>query len=296
MSADSDVVRALAARLARGGCVAAEDEARELAAAADGDGALLRSLADRRLSGEPLAWITGHSPFGQLDVRVDRGVYVPRWQSLALARRAAARLPDRGIAIDLCTGSGAIAAALGAARPTARVVGTDIDPRAVACARANGVEAYHGDLFAAVPPDLSGTTDVVVAVVPYVPNRELHLLPRDTLQFEDAGHYDGGPDGTDVMRRVLTEAPRFLRRGGAVLLELGGDQAGVLSPLLARLGYGPVWTWTDEDGDLRGLEALLGGPVERRANTVATAVRSTTRQRGSRDRYSDSAVRGAQTT
>ncbi len=159
----------------------------------------------RRLSGEPLAWITGRAAFGDLTVRVDPGVYVPRWQSLGLARRASARLPETGSAIDLCTGSGAVAAALRARRPTARIVATDCDGRAVACARANGIEAYRGDLFAAVPPDLRGGTDVIVAVVPYVPSTELRLLPRDTLAFEDAAHYDGGLDGTDLLRRVVTD-------------------------------------------------------------------------------------------
>ena len=177
---------------------------------------------------------------------------------MELAARAGACLPDDGKAIDLCTGTGAVAAALRAARPAARIVGTDSDSRAVACARANGVEAYQGDLFAAVPDSFQGTTDVVVAVVPYVPSTECHLLPRDTLRFEDASHYDGGPDGTDVLRRVVTGARRFLRPGGSVFLELGGDQAEVLRPTLDHLGYSAVRIWSDEDGDLRGLEATYG--------------------------------------
>jgi release factor glutamine methyltransferase len=221
---------------------------------------LLEGLVGRRLSGEPLAWITGHAAFGDLTVRVDPGVYVPRWQSIGLARRAAARLPHTGNAIDLCTGSGAIAAALRARRPSARVVATDNDARAVACARANGVEAYRGDLFGAVPPDLRGETDAVVAVVPYVPSTELHLLPRDTLGFEDASHYDGGLDGTDALRRVVAGAVDFLRPGGALLLELGGAQADRLRPTLGQFGYTAVRTWSDEDGDLRGLEATLAQP------------------------------------
>ena len=206
-----------------------------------------------------MAWITGQAAFGDLTVRVDPGVYVPRWQSLGLARRAVALLPETGKAIDLCTGSGAVAAALQAGRPSARIVATDRDARAVACARENGIEAYRGDLFAAVPPDLQSETDIIVAVVPYVPSTELRLLPRETLGFEDVSHYDGGLDGTDVLRRVVTDAPRFLRAGGALLLELGGAQADLLGPTLAHHGYAPVRTWTDEDGDLRGLEAKLGG-------------------------------------
>ena len=253
-----DAVADLAALLARAGCVAAEEEAAELARSADGDAALLASLVQRRLTGEPLAWVTGRTDFGDLCVRVDPGVYVPRWQSLPLARRAAARLPDAGTAIDLCTGSGAIAATLRAARPAARVVATDCDPRAVACARTNGVEAYRGDLFTGLPDAVRGETDVVVAVVPYVPTAALDVLPRDTLRFEDASLYDGGPDGTDLLRRVVHEAPRFLRAGGALLLELGGDEATLLHPVLHGLGYRSVRTWADEDGDVRGLEAVLG--------------------------------------
>jgi len=244
--------------LSRGGCVAAEDEARELIASAGADASAAHTLADRRLTGEPLAWITGQATFGEYSVVVHPGVYVPRWQSLELARRAAARLPADGTAIDLCTGSGAIAAALGAVRPGARIVATDSDERAAACARANGVEAWPGDLFAPLPASLQAATDVVVSVVPYVPSTELHLLPRDTLAFEDASHYDGGPAGLDLLRRVVTEAPGFLRPGGALLLELGGDQAHLLRPALDGAGFGSVETWSDEDGDLRGLEATFG--------------------------------------
>jgi release factor glutamine methyltransferase len=219
---------------------------------------MVGALAERRLAGEPLAWITGRADFGDRSIVVHPGVYVPRWQSLELARRAGGRLPPDGHAIDLCTGSGAVAAALAAARPHARIVATDDDSRAVACARANGVEAFEGDLFAAVPASYRAVTDVVVAVVPYVPSTELRLLPRDTLGFEDASHYDGGPAGLDVLRRAVSEAPAFLRRGGALLLELGGDQADLLLPTLEHGGYGGVETWADEDGDLRGLEATFG--------------------------------------
>jgi release factor glutamine methyltransferase len=248
----------LTAQLSRAGCVAADEEARELIASAVGDQSLLHALAERRLDGEPLAWITGRTEFAEHSILVDPGVYVPRWQSVELARRAGARLPDGGKAVDLCTGSGAVATVLQAVRPSARIVATDSDGRAVACARANGVEAYHGDLFAPVPDSFRGQTDVVVAVVPYVPSTALHLLPRDTLRYEDASHYDGGPDGADILRRVLAGAPGILHSGGAVLLEVGGDQADLLRPTLDRLGYASVRTWSDEEGDLRGLEATYG--------------------------------------
>ena len=248
-------VAGLTELLEEAGFVAADEEAEDLLDRAGGDGELLDVLVARRLTGEPIAWITGRVTFAGLQVRVDPGVYVPRWHTEALARRAAARLPGHGVAVDLCTGTGAVAAVLRAAHPDARVVATDVDPLAVACAVANGVEAYEGDLFAPVPDELRGRVDVVVGVVPYVPTPDLPLLQRDTFAFESACAYDGGPDGADVLRRVLADSPAFVRPGGTLLLELGGDQADLLAPDLERLGYTDVVPLLDEEDDVRGIEA-----------------------------------------
>jgi release factor glutamine methyltransferase len=248
----------LAALLSSAGFIAPEEEADELLACAAGDVELLDSLVARRLTGEPLAWIIGRVSFCGLEIRVDPGVYVPRSQSEPLARRAVDRLPGNGTAIDLCTGSGAIARTLMSNHPGARVVASDLDERAVACATKNGVEVYVGDLFTPLPRTLEGRVDVVVGVVPYVPTPALPFLQRDTFAFESPLAYDGGRDGTEVLRRVLRDAPRFLRLGGALLLELGGEQAGVLGDALARLGYVDVSVLVDEDGDVRGTEATLG--------------------------------------
>jgi release factor glutamine methyltransferase len=259
---------ALAELLSRAGFVAPEEEAAELLASAStsdgsaggsanpsGNDRRLKALVARRLTGEPLAWITGRTTFCDLVIRVDPGVYVPRWHSQELAEAARARLPDAGVAVDLCTGSGAIAAALSTCHPLARVVATDLSEAAVACARGNGVEAYQGDLFDPLPGDLAGRVDVVVAVVPYVPTSALPLLQRDTVAFESTLPYDGGPDGTDILRRVLTESPRFLRPGGVVLLELGGEQAEAIQEDLDRLGYGDRTVSLDEERDVRSIEA-----------------------------------------
>ena len=194
------------------------------------------------------------------EIRVDPGVYVPRRQSEPLARRAVECLPANGTAIDLCTGTGAIAKTLSANRPGARVVASDIDERAVACATTNGVEVFCGDLFAPLPRSLEGRVDVVVGVVPYVPTRELPLLQRDTFSFESPLAYDGGNDGTDILRRIVADSPRFLRPGGVLLLELGGDQADALGDDLVRFGYVGVAALVDEDGDVRGIEASLAVP------------------------------------
>ncbi len=248
----------MAALLAREGFIAAEEESRELLAYAAGDEARLDAAVRRRLAGEPLAWITGTVTFCDVTVHVDPGVYVPRWLSEPLARQAVDRLPEDGTAVDLCTGSGAIAKVLKTYRPRARVVASDVDARAVACAAANGVEVYEGDLFAPLPDELTGGVDVVVAVVPYVPTPELPLLQRDTFIFEAPLSYDGGFDGTDILRRLIRESPRFLTLGGTLLLELGGSQAGPLSDEMVRHGFGDLNILADEDGDVRGVAATFG--------------------------------------
>ena len=252
-------MRELADRLAAAGFLSTREEAEELRGAAGGDECLLAALAERRLAGEPLAWVVGSAAFCGLRVRVEPGVYVPRPHTEELALRAAGRLPARGTAVDVCTGSGAVAAVLAARRPDATVIATDVDERAVACARANGVDARAGDLFAPLPAELRGRVDVVTGVVPYVPAPELGSLQRDTFAFESALAYDGGPDGTTVLRRALAGAAAALRPGGAALLELGGDQADLLAGDLDRLGFAVDGVLTDEDGDVRGIEATLAG-------------------------------------
>lgn len=247
----------LTALLSGAGFIAADEEARALIAFAAGDAARLHEGVARRLTGEPLAWIVGGVTFCGQRVRVDQRVYVPRWHTEMLASRAVQRLPARGTAVDLCTGCGAVAKTLMSSRPHARVVACDIDVRAVACARANGVEVFAGDLFEALPRALEGEVDVVVGVVPYVPKADLSYLQRDTFTFETMLAYDGGPDGTDVLRRAVTGSVRFLRPGGALLLELGGDQADALTTDLARLGFRDVEILRDPEDDVRGIEATL---------------------------------------
>ena len=242
-------------QLARAGFLAAGEEAEQLMAFAGDDALVLARAFDRRLTGEPLAWITGSTVFCGHRINVERGVYVPRGFSERLAERAVELLPATGTAIDLCTGTGAIARTLTAARPHARVVATDLDPAAVACARTNGVDAVVGDLFDGLPRGLEGSVDVVIGVVPYVPSDELVRLQRDTFAFESRLAYDGGEGGMILLRRVIAEAPRFLRAGGTLLLEVGGDQDQALRDDLERNFYRQVTVLVDDDGDTRGIEA-----------------------------------------
>jgi release factor glutamine methyltransferase len=214
-------------------------------------------LVARRTRGEPIAWLIGAVTFCGREVFVAPGVYVPRIQSEPLARRAASLLLPEGVAVDLCTGSGAIAAVIAAAVPTARVLATDLDANAVRCARRNGVETFEGSLDEPLPEELERRIDVMTAVVPYVPTAELRLLPRDVQAFEPRLALDGGVAGTDVLEEVVRRSPRWLRPGGWLLLELGGDQAGPVGRLLADTGFEGIDVMVDEDGDPRAICAHL---------------------------------------
>ena len=246
----------VAGRLRRAGCVAAEEEADELIAAAGADPERLWSLVDRRCTGEPLAWLTGSLTFGPIKVSVLPGVFVPRAQTVPMAERAAVLLPEFGRAADLFTGAGAVAALLRYRRPSAAVLAVDVDARAVRCARANGVEALLGPLDEPLPRDWAGTVDVLCAVVPYVPTEAIHLLDRDSREHEPRQALDGGPGGLQWLRAVSRAAPRWLRRpSGVLLLELGGDQAQDLAGELDAAGLRSYRVGRDEDGDVRYLEA-----------------------------------------
>lgn len=254
----------MALQLAAAGCIAAEEEAEELAAAAMGDREVLTALVGRRTTGEPLAWITGSVVFCGCSLMVAPGVFVPRWHSEPLAERAAELLPPHGRAIDLGTGCGAIARVLLDRHPDAAILGTERDQLAAQCARRNGVAVVEGDLFQGVPASWKGTVDVVVAVLPYVPTREIAYLPRDVRTFEPSSALDGGGDGLDVVRRAVSEGRGWLHEGGHLLLEIGGDQPGALIPTLEMAGFGTRAVMSDADGDPRGIEAVaISGGVDR---------------------------------
>jgi len=233
--------------------VAPEEEAAQLVAAASCAGEL-ETLVRRREAGEPLAWLVGAVEFCGLRISVHPGVYVPRPQTEALAERAASLLPPAGVAVDLCTGAGAVAAVLAARRPGATVVATDIDAGAVACARANGVDARHGDLDGPLPPSLVGVVDLITAVAPYVPTEELQFLSRDVRAFEPRRALDGGPTGMRVLSEVVRRATRWLRQGGWLLLELGGGQAATVAAGMETAGFECIAVLPDAEGDDRGIE------------------------------------------
>jgi release factor glutamine methyltransferase len=262
-----------AAELAGAGCVSAAAEADWLLEEAPHEEAL-RAMVARRAAGEPLQYVIGWAPFGRLRLAVGPGVFVPRPETEGLADRAARHLraaevpegsgepgsgaPVRPVAVDLCTGSGAIACFLAAEVPGARVLATELDPEALAWARVNaeqhGVELLAGDLDAPLPAELAGRVDVLCANVPYVPSGAIATLPSDVRDHEPRLSLDGGPDGLDVFRRLAGRAGHWLAPGGRLFAEIGEDQAEAAAALLTAAGLAEVVVHQDLVGRDRILE------------------------------------------
>jgi release factor glutamine methyltransferase len=241
---------AVVGRLRAAGCVFAEDEARLLVAeAASPD--RLEALVRRRISGEPLEQVLGWAEFCGLRIAVAPGVFVPRRRTEFLVEQAAALAPARAaVVVDLCCGSGAVAAVLGARLAGAEVHASDVDPAAVACARHNLPRAtvHAGDLFDALPAELRGRVDVLVANVPYVPSDAIALMPPEARDHEPWTALDGGADGLDVARRVVASAGDWLAPGGSLLFEVGEAQVPAATGIVAAAGLLPRVVAAEEIG------------------------------------------------
>jgi release factor glutamine methyltransferase len=235
----SAVRSAVAARLRAAGCVYAEDEADLLIPAARSE-AELAALVDRRAAGQPLEYVLGWAEFCGLRIGVDPAVFIPRRRTEFLAGRAIALARPGAVVVDLCCGSGALAAALAAAVPGAEVHAADIDSAAVRCARRNladaGGQVYQGDLFGPLPAGLRGRVNILLANVPYVPTSEVGLLPPEARDHEARVALDGGADGLAVLRRMAGGAPGWLAPGGHLLSEISERQVAAATTAVTAAG------------------------------------------------------------
>ena len=198
----------------------------------------MRALVQRAAEEEPIAYLTGRAHFFNLEFEVTRDVLIPRPDTetlvenvLQLARNQAGFEAPR--VLDLCTGSGCIAAAIAKHLKAATVLATDVSPAAVAVARRNverlglsdRVTVEEGDLF----EPLSRVVDaqpfhLVVANPPYIPTAQIPALDRSVRDYEPTAALDGGLDGLTLHRRILESAPAHLLPGGRVYLEIAFDQ------------------------------------------------------------------------
>ena len=207
---------------------------------ADADAMQYATLLDRRVAGEPLAYLTGRKGFWRFELQVTPDTLIPRPETELLVELALAHLPrDRPVRVaDLGTGSGAIALAIAYERPNAHVVAVDASVAALDVARANAhalrlanVEFRHGDWCDAFAGE---TFDVIASNPPYIALGDLHL---DALRFEPASALSSGHDGLDAIRAILRDAADHLAPGGALLVEHGYRQGAKVRALFdaARL-------------------------------------------------------------
>ena len=225
-------------------------------------------MLDRRAAGEPLQYVLGRWPFRSLELMVDRRVLIPRPETEVLAQHALDECDRLGakVAVDLGTGSGALALALLAERPGLEVWATDASTDALDVARANlaglGTRAVRGrlvagDWFAALPDDLRGRIDLIVTNPPYVADDEAPDLPADVREWEPAEALFSGPSGLEDIERILAEAPSWLARPGAVLVELAPHQTAAAVRLARAAGFATATTWPDLTGRDRILHARV---------------------------------------
>ncbi|ALK89741.1 peptide chain release factor N(5)-glutamine methyltransferase [Limnohabitans sp. 63ED37-2] len=220
----------------------------------------------RRLQGEPVAYITGRKDFFGLTLAVDARVLDPRPDTETLVDWALACLPESvpetrsPRILDLGTGSGAVALALQHARPDATVWAVDASEDALAVARANaarlqlGVQFIASDWLNAVDIQRTGRFDLIVSNPPYVAEGDPHLA---ALTHEPLQALTSGPDGLDDIRQIIAQAPVYLAPGGWLLLEHGWDQAAPVQALLREAGLVQV----QSRRDLGGIERCTGAAM-----------------------------------
>jgi release factor glutamine methyltransferase len=218
------------------------------------------ALFERRLRGEPLAYILGEREFFGLTFRVTPATLIPRPDTELLVELALQRIPQRGRALDLGTGSGAIALAIAHARPDIEMTAVDASQEALDVARENArrlntgnVRLLRSDWFAALQGE---RFDLIVSNPPYIAESDAHLAQGD-LRFEPRAALTSGADGLDDIRRIVAGAKQHLNADGWLLLEHGYDQAERVRELLRQHGYAEVLS----AHDLAGIERVSGGCI-----------------------------------
>jgi release factor glutamine methyltransferase len=235
-------------------------------ALAEDELARYRALIQRRRKGEPVAYLRGHKEFYGRSFRVDERVLVPRADTEILVEIALARTRDRSVGrryLDLCTGSGCVAISLAKERPGCQVFAVDASEAALEVARENGVRlgaAFQvawlaGDLYEPLASLGHIAFDLVTANPPYIPEAELASLPLDIRGFEPRLALSGGEDGLAVLRRIVAGAPRFLRPGGVLAVEMGMGQASRVQALFEEARFAEVKV----DKDYGGHERVASG-------------------------------------
>jgi release factor glutamine methyltransferase len=219
----------------------------------------ISALLNRRLAGEPIAYVTGSWEFYGMPLIVDENVLIPRMDTEVLVDTALQNLKQRGKpdarVLDLCTGSGCIACAIAKKLPGAKVVAADISPKAVSICRKNvllnglspRVSSIDADALNA-PPLLIGSFDLLVSNPPYIASEEIDTLDTSVRDYEPRMALDGGEDGLDFYRAIIRRWKSVIREGGYIMFEVGETQAEEVQKLLRLASFKDVGTKKDTAG------------------------------------------------
>lgn len=218
----------------------------------------LNTLVQRRIKGEPIAYILGHKEFWSLNLFVNKDVLIPRPETEHLIEWALENLPANEplLIADLGVGSGAIALTLASERPHWKIHATDSSIRSLFLARRNAIAhqlfniRYHwGDWCNALH---THHYNAIFSNPPYIPSNDPHL---EQLKFEPRGALDGGQDGLDAIRIIISQAQNYLIPGGALIIEHGYDQEKEIITLMQQAGYENV----QDHKDIAGLPRYVTG-------------------------------------
>jgi release factor glutamine methyltransferase len=219
----------------------------------------LRELVARRSGGEPLAYVTGTIGFRHLDLLSDRRGLIPRPETEGLVELAL-QCCRTGVAVDIGTGSGAIALALRQEGQYSEVIGVDLSPAALELAQLNArrtgqtVTWLAGDLLA---PLGRRQVDLLVSNPPYLTEAEYLACDRSVRDYEPKMALVSGPDGMAATRRLLNDGLRVVKPGGGIVLEVDGSRADVTASLANELGWRAVEVLDDLFGRARYVRAQL---------------------------------------
>ena len=228
----------------------------------DAQQARFNALFERRLSGEPIAYLLGEREFYGLTFKVSPATLIPRPETELLVEQALQRIPQQGICrvLDLGTGSGAIALSIAHARPYVEVVAVDISAAALEVAQFNAeqlnlgnVRLLQSDWFTALRGE---RFDIIVSNPPYIAVGDAHLGQGD-VRFEPRIALASGANGLQDIQRICAAADIYLNNAGWLLFEHGYDQAAVARSLLQQHGFVEISSVCD----LAGIERVTGGLV-----------------------------------
>ena len=222
----------------------------------------VEALLQRRLAGEPVAYLLGQREFYGRPFQVTPDVLIPRPDTELLVELALARLPQ-GEAVnvlDIGVGSGAVAISLALERPRCRVTGVDISEAALQTARANTIylklDHRAGFVVCNYAAALSGPFDLVVSNPPYIRAADIAGLAPEVRNFDPLRALDGGPDGLDAYRALIPQAARLLAPHGALVVEVGQGQDGDVGGLMTAAGLAPEGP---ARADLAGIRRAVAG-------------------------------------